>query len=404
MVEYIYIEYMAEKGESRMLESEKQTEKTSWKKMIGNRRFRTLILILLIFLNIFVFTKISYLFKPVLIALRIVGPPIIAGAVFYYLFNPVVNWMEEKKINRTLAIVFVFIFFILLIILGGAVLLPIIQKQWISFFENWPSYWDILVREIDSMSRNSLFSEFLERAGQTDIVSTITGYTSQLLNAAVGGLSNVIGTVTKMMVVIFTMPFVAFYLLKDGDHLPRYILPLLPVRSRKKFVEVAKEANNQISQYIRGQLSVALFVGLIFWIGFSVIGLEYALSLGVLAAFLNLIPYLGSMLATIPALIVGLVHSPFMLFKVILVFGIEQLIEGRVISPLILGSNLDIHPVTIIFILLVSGRLFGVAGVILGIPGYAVLKVILKHLFYWYSSYSGLYETETGERKEEPIS
>ncbi len=371
-----------------------ESKKSSWSNLIQNRHLRWMLVTLLLFLNIFIFTKIMYLMEPIFIGLRIIGPPIVAGGIFYYLFSPVVNWLERKNMNRTLAIALVFILFLLLMVLGGAVLLPIIQEQWQSFFANWPSYWNTVVREIDGVSNNSIFSEFLKGVGDTDLMGTVTGYTSQLLNAAVGGLSNVIGLVSKMTILLFTMPFVAFYLLKDGKKLPTYLLSFLPVRSRATIRDVASEANNQISQYIRGQLFVAVCVGILFWIGFSVIGLDYALSLGLLAAVLNSIPYLGSMLATIPALIVGLVHSPLMLVKVLIVFGVEQLIEGRVVSPLILGSNLDIHPVTIIFILLVSGRLFGVTGVILGIPGYAVLKVCAKYAFQWYKIYSGLYEEE----------
>src|SRR5699024_1134299 len=106
---------------------------------------------------------------------------------------------------------------------------------------------------------------------------------------------------------------------------------------------------------------------------------------------LNLVPYLGSFMAMIPIVIVAIVASPFMLVKVLIVFAIEQLLEGRLIQPLILGSNLKIHPVTIIIVLLTAGKLFGVPGVILGIPAYAVLKVIFQHIFAWYQDYSGLY-------------
>lgn len=118
---------------------------------------------------------------------------------------------------------------------------------------------------------------------------------------------------------------------------------------------------------------------------------------------MNIIPYLGSILATIPALVVALVDSPSMLIKVIIVFSIEQIIEGRVISPQILGSNLKMHPITIIFVLLTGGKLFGVVGVLFGIPGYAILKIIVVHIFQWYQSYSGLYENEESYRPEDII-
>ena len=132
-----------------------------------------------------------------------------------------------------------------------------------------------------------------------------------------------------------------------------------------------------------------------FVIGYSIIGLNYGIVLGVLAGFLNVIPYLGSFLAMVPAIIVGLVDSPIMLIQVLIVFSIEQFIEGRVISPQILGSNLSVHPVTIMIVLLTAGKVFGLVGFVLGIPGYAVLKVVFLHVFEWYKSYSGLYHEQS---------
>ena len=363
-----------------------------WKKVLNNKSVSVLFVLLLVFLDILLFTRISYLFEPVVIVFRIIGPPVIVAGIFYYLLNPLVDILEEKGISRTLSIILLLLLLVLLLVLGGWLILPILQKQFLSFLENWPSYWETIVTEVDGLTKNQYLSDLTASLGQTDLLQTLSEYSTKLLNAALGGLTNVIGTVTQLFIVLFTMPFILYYLLKDGKQLPEHILPFIPIKMRKKVTEVGVEAHTQLSQYIRGQLLVAFFVGLIFWISFTVIKLDYALFLGVLAGCLNLIPYLGSILATIPALIIGLVHSPFMLLKVLLVFGIEQLIEGRVLSPQIIGSNLNIHPVTIIFILLVAGRLFGVTGVILGIPGYAVLKIILSHLFSWYSESSGLYE------------
>jgi predicted PurR-regulated permease PerM len=130
-------------------------------------------------------------------------------------------------------------------------------------------------------------------------------------------------------------------------------------------------------------------------IGFSIIGLDYAITLGIAAGFLNLIPYLGSFLALVPAVFLGIVGGPVLLVKVLVVFVIEQTIEGRVISPLVLGSQLSVHPVTILLVLLTSGKLFGLVGVILGIPAYAAIKVVIANVFEWYKRISNLYEEET---------
>ena len=158
--------------------------------------------------------------------------------------------------------------------------------------------------------------------------------------------------------------------------------------------------NQQVSSYIRGQLTVAFAVAVMFMIGFSIIGLEYSITLGIVAGVLNLIPYLGSFLAMIPAIFLGIVGGPVLLLKVIIVFVIEQTLEGRFVSPLVLGSQLSIHPITILFVLLTSGKLFGLVGVILGIPVYAAAKVIITNVFQWYKQVSGLYELPVEEEQK----
>ena len=176
---------------------------------------------------------------------------------------------------------------------------------------------------------------------------------------------------------------------------------MLPTAWRNDTSAVLTQVNLQLSSYVRGQLIVAGTVAIMFSIMFSIIGLKYAVVIGISAGFLNLIPYLGSFLAMIPAVILGLVAGPFMLIKVLIVFMIEQTIEGRFVTPLIIGSSLSIHPITILFVLLTAGQMYGVLGVLLGIPIYASIKVVLKAIFEWYKQYSGLYEEELVQEKDE---
>ena len=123
-----------------------------------------------------------------------------------------------------------------------------------------------------------------------------------------------------------------------------------------------------------------------------IIGLDYALILAIIASFTSVVPYLGPAIAITPALIVALVTSPIMLLKMIVVWTAVQLIEGKFISPQIMGKTLKIHPITIIFVILTSGNLFGVVGILLAVPGYAVLKVVVSHIFNLFKDKSGLYD------------
>ncbi|MGM5486447.1 MAG: AI-2E family transporter [Pseudolactococcus raffinolactis] len=185
-----------------------------------------------------------------------------------------------------------------------------------------------------------------------------------------------------------------FYLLRDGKSLNQYMTNMLPTAWRNDTSTVLTQVNLQLSSYVRGQLIVAGTVAIMFSIMFSIIGLKYAVVIGISAGFLNLIPYLGSFLAMIPAFIIALVAGPLMVIKVAIVFVIEQTIEGRFVSPLVLGSKLNIHPITILFVLLTSGKIFGFWGVLIGIPVYASAKVIVVYFYKWYRKISRLYEDE----------
>lgn len=138
----------------------------------------------------------------------------------------------------------------------------------------------------------------------------------------------------------------------------------------------------------------------LFYVGYRIIDLDYALLLSISAGLLNLIPYLGSILSAVPALIIGAFVSPWKVLQVILVLSVEQLIEGRVVSPQILGSKLDLHPLVILFILLIAGSLFGFMGLILAVPGFGVLRVIWNLFFEWlresYDYYDEVVEKNPG--------
>lgn len=365
-----------------------------WKRVINNRIVSILVITLLLFLNIYVITRVSFIFRPLGIVLGIVGPPLIFAVIFYYLFNPVIDWLERKRFSRVTAIAFIFSLLILAVIAGMNFIVPIIQDQLETLVEAWPTYWNNLMLQLDSLLNTGAFTDFMDQLGDTTVLDTLTNQSSSLFNMTVGGIGSFIGTVTQVFITLFTMPFVLYYLLKDGKKVAPLLIKYVPIQARPRASEMFSEINKQVSFYVRGQLIVAASVGLIFWIGFSIVGLDFALTLGIFAGVLNLIPYLGSFVASIPALIIAVVHSPLMLVKVLIVFGVEQILENRIISPQIIGNTLKIHPVNIIFIILIGGRLFGLLGVVFGIPGYAIVKIVVSMLFDWYREYSGWYDPD----------
>ena len=377
----------------------------SWfEKWFLNNKFVTVLLItLLILLIVLVFSKISYLLGPIGSFFSVIGFPLVMAGIFFYMLNPFVTLLEKRGIKRFVGIWIAFVLVLLMMIWGFAILIPIIRDQTIGIIREFPTYWQAIESMTIELINYDWFTSLQEQISElnADIFNTVSEKLNEVLSNTVSGLGSVVGLLTNAFVGIVTMPIILYYLLKEGDKLPLTFLQLFPTNLRESIGDLLKKVNTQISQYVRGQITVAFFVGLMFVIGYAIIGMKFGIVLGIFAGFLNIIPYMGSFIAMVPAVIVAIVDSPLMLAKVLLVFSIEQFIEGRVISPQILGSNLEVHPVTIIFVLLTAGKLFGLTGFILGIPGYAVLKVLFMHIFEWYKEISGLYLDEP-EIEEEP--
>ena len=358
-----------------------------------------LLVTLLTFLTIFIFSKISFLFRPIGSFLEIVLLPMILTGLLYYLLNPMVDWMEKHKISRTVGISILFVLISLLIIWGLAVAIPSIQEQVTSFAQNLPANIQKIEGQVTSLLQDQRFEQFRPTALEllNKVNDQAVAYAQKFSTSAVNWASNLISTASQIIVAVLIMPFILFYLLRDGQYLNKHITQYLPTKWREPIGTVLSDVNGQLSNYVRGQVTVAIIVALMFSVMFSIIGLSYPITLGVMAGFLNLIPYLGSFLAMIPAVILGLIAGPIMLIKVLVVFMIEQTIEGRFVTPLIIGSSLSIHPITILFVLLTAGQMYGVLGVLLGIPIYASIKVLVKAAFEWYKAHSGLYEDEENE-------
>ncbi|QZT28617.1 AI-2E family transporter [Streptococcus suis] len=358
-----------------------------------------LLVTLLTFLTIFIFSKISFLFRPIGSFLEIVLLPMILTGLLYYLLNPMVDWMEKHKISRTVGISILFVLISLLVIWGLAVAIPSIQEQVTSFAQNLPANIQKIEGQVTSLLQDQRFEQFRPTALEllNKVNDQAVAYAQKFSTSAVNWASNLISTASQIIVAVLIMPFILFYLLRDGQYLNKHITQYLPTKWREPIGTVLSDVNGQLSNYVRGQVTVAIIVALMFSVMFSIIGLSYPITLGVMAGFLNLIPYLGSFLAMIPAVILGLIAGPIMLIKVLVVFMIEQTIEGRFVTPLIIGSSLSIHPITILFVLLTAGQMYGVLGVLLGIPIYASIKVLVKAAFEWYKAHSSLYEDEENE-------
>ncbi|MEK4039821.1 AI-2E family transporter [Paenibacillus sp. FSL L8-0493] len=374
-----------------------------FKKFFLNNKFVVvLLIILLVGINILVFSKIPFIFKPISVLLHTVAAPLLLAGIAYYLLNPLVDRMEKRsRIKRVYAIIILYLLIAGLITLVLFMVIPIIRTQLSGLIDNFPRYSELIQERFMDLTGTEFFGQVQDSIGTnlSEITSKITAWGSSFLNNALTGVGSFVGALTEIVLAVVTTPFILFYLLRDGKKLPDYILKFVPTSLQPQTRMVMSEMNSQVSSYIRGQIIVSCCIGLLLYIGYLIIGLEYSLVLAIAAACTAVVPYLGPAIAITPALIVAMVTSPFMLLKMIIVWTAVQLIEGKFISPQIMGKTLKIHPITIIFVIIFAGKMFGILGIILAVPGYAVLKVVFTHLFEWFRFRSGLYK-QIEENKE----
>lgn len=359
-----------------------------------------LLILILVGIAIFIFDQVSYIFKPFIIIFNTIVAPIIVSVILYYLLNPLVNLMERYNISRLWGVIILFLLIVGVITLVINLLIPVIGSQFRSFGNNFPLYVDKVNQFIDSVTKYSLISNFYSQIQeQLDaLANKLPSMVSDYFNGFGSKVKNFAEAIVNVGVVIATTPFVLFFMLKDGHRFKEFSTKLMPPKFRKDYHDLLDKMSVQVGSYIQGQIIVSFCIGILLFIGYSIIGLDYSLILASIAAVTSVVPYIGPTIAISPAIIIALITSPIMLLKLIVVWTAVQFIEGHLISPNVMGKTLKIHPLTIIFILLSAGNLLGVVGVILGIPAYAILKVLVSHLYTMFKRrYNKYYGEDAGE-------
>ncbi|AEG40688.1 AI-2E family transporter [Lactobacillus kefiranofaciens] len=382
-----------------MKHKRKRKAETIFQRWFLDNRFSIVLLnILLFFLIIWVFNKVSFVLNPAWVFFSAILPPLLLAVIQYYVMNPVVDWCEKKfKIPRVATILVLFLLILVALIWIINILVPIVQNQINALIKNWPHIWNDAV----NVTQNALQDPRLHEVKGSlqhmidNTQKTLFKSGQSTFAATIGNISSAVSVITMIVMTLLTAPFILFFMLKDGHQLRPYITKFVPEDWQASFSQLLYDINRALASYIRGQITVAFWVGVMFVIGYTVIGLPYGLALAILAAFMNLIPYFGTPLALIPVLVIAIMTSVPMLIKVLVVFVIEQGIESRLLSPLVMGNKMEMHPVTTILLLIGASAVWGLWGVIFGIPIYAVLKIIVSRVYNYYRRESDVFkETE----------
>lgn len=350
--------------------------------LLNSKAFQATVWLLLVFLVILVGQHIAFVFRPIAVLITTIFFPVLVAGVLFYLTNPIVNQLCALRIPRSVAIVLVFLFFGGVVLFASLYLVPIVQQQFSTLVANVPQFLRELDKQVTEFQQSTIFSrfeqfEFFRRWANIDYMNVL----DRLVDDFLENILAYLGSLVNFFVILFTIPILLFYMLRDNHKLSQALFMFLPENYQHDGERVLSEMSRTLSAYIQGILIVSLFVGVLVYIGYSIIGLEYAALLSLVAMFTNIIPYFGPILGTIPGLIVGLIASPWTALQVLIMVLIVQQLESQLVAPVVIGKKLRIHPVTVIVILLTAGSLVGLLGVILAVPTYATAKVIITHVY-----------------------
>ena len=341
---------------------------------------------------VIVIAWLLYLLSPIL-------TPFVVAGILAYICDPWVNrlcaWKLplSRKIHRTLATLLVMAALLGLLTLLVLLMLPLLVKEANLLLSRLPElleaarlkllpaiqqYFGITLQWDNAMLKNLLLSHW-QSAG---------GVAAKILPWLGGGGSALLGILINVLLI----PLALFYLLRDWPLLLKHIEQIIPRRRQAKVLEIAKEVDRVLAEFLRGQMATMLLMSVFYALGLWLAGLEFALPIGVVAGMLVFVPYLGMIIGLTLATLAAL--SQFDQFTGVLVvwaiFGAGQLLEGFAVTPWLVGDRIGLHPLAVIFALLAFGQLFGFFGLLLALPLAATLLVALRHSKGWYLS-SSLY-------------
>lgn len=329
--------------------------------------------IILILIIIFLLGKIDYFLWPIRALIATIFFPILIAGLFYYILRPLVR-LASNIMPKTASILLVFAAVAGLIYFGSSFAGSLIGNQITELTGNLPEKVKDVSKETEEVVEENNMGMFSYKNLESKAVS----YFKSILSGAGENIMNIFSTITSIATVLVVVPFILFYFLKDDHKLRPFLLKYLPDKHEHEGNKILTDVDKTLFSYVIGQFIIAVVDGTLMYIGFLIIGLDYALILAIFAMFLTVVPFLGPILGVIPAIFVGMMQSPTMVLKILGVLVIVQQLEGNLVSPYVMGHRLNLHPLTVIILLLVAGSLYGFIGILIAIPLYSVIKVLVK--------------------------
>lgn len=309
--------------------------------------------------------------------------PFLIAALIAYLLYPLVEKINSLNIHKGLAILMLYLVFF-----GGIGYLfyrgyPAIVHQLHDLNQNLPQFIEMYQGWIYQIYSYTSFLPEAVHDRIDEMILTVETSLDNILAKLVGGFEKII----DMVITITVIPVLVFYFIKDYGKISGFFSRLIPARYRDESSLLMKQVDKGLGGYIRGQLIVSLFVSIASLVAFFLLKIKYSLLLAILMGVTNIIPYFGPIIGAVPTLAITYTTDGSKVIFVLLAIFIIQILEGNLLSPYIMGKTVEVHPVAIIFVLLLGGKLFGIWGLILAVPLLTISKVIVIQLLAFRSNH-----------------
>jgi predicted PurR-regulated permease PerM len=321
-------------------------------------------------------TLISFFFYLLNLAKPAVVPFVIAIAIVYILRSPV-DWLERKKIPRSISILLVYLIGIILTTLFFFFFVPLFVDQMVDFSKKLPLYFDSLKRSFTywesryvKLSLPPQVDEILKRALDS-IESSLLSFLVALPSISLSFVSSLFSFVIA--------PVIAFYILKDFNLIKETIKGFIPFSKRENTLSLLREIDEVVKGFIVGQFLVSLIVGILAAIALSILKVDFAILIGLITGVLNIIPYFGPIAGAVLAILVALFRSPWTAFWALIALVVIQQIDALFLSPNIISYKVRLHPALVILALFLGGVFWGILGMLVAIPIVAALKAVIYH-------------------------
>ncbi|HEY8963434.1 MAG TPA: AI-2E family transporter [Alphaproteobacteria bacterium] len=304
--------------------------------------------------------------------------PFVLGIVIAYLLNPIVIRVAHFGMPRWAVVLGILALFMGLVVLIIAMIVPVLIREIVQMSDDLPTW--ITSAQITMVEFANKFGLAIDPA---EIAGNLQGQAGQILKAGKGLLAGLMAggvAIASFITFVFLMPIVAFYMMVDWPRLTSKVDELLPKNRAATIHDLLGQIDRTLAGFIRGQLSVCLILGLMYGVGLSLIGLKFGFLIGMTAGILSIMPYVGSAIGLVLSTGVAwfTTHDWGLVGMAIIVFVVGQIVEGNFLTPKLVGGNVGLHPLWIIFALMAGGALAGFVGLLIAVPVAAVIGVMVR--------------------------